>query len=134
MAKKPLADAATAKLAQRQDGRGDVPTLVAPRKIPRQPKSFRLGPVHLERLRRLTERLSEEAGRPLSETEALKGLLLLGEKTDAKKLLVSVKDTVFESREVVPAFINKDNSYTYPDANNGGRWRTMANNEPQTGD
>ena len=25
--------------------------------------------------------------------------------------------------EVVPAFINKDDSYTYPDANNGGRWR-----------
>lgn len=26
--------------------------------------------------------------------------------------------------EVVPAFINKDASYTFPDANNGGRWRT----------
>ena len=26
--------------------------------------------------------------------------------------------------EVVPAFINKDNSYTFPDANNGGLWRT----------
>ena len=26
--------------------------------------------------------------------------------------------------EVVPAFINKDGSYTYPDANGGGRWRT----------
>jgi hypothetical protein len=26
--------------------------------------------------------------------------------------------------EVVPAFVNKDDSFTYPDANNGGRWRT----------
>lgn len=26
--------------------------------------------------------------------------------------------------EVVPAFINTDDSYTFPDANNGGRWRT----------
>jgi hypothetical protein len=26
--------------------------------------------------------------------------------------------------EVVPAFLNKDDSYTFPDANNGGRWRT----------
>ena len=25
--------------------------------------------------------------------------------------------------EVVPAFINTDDSYTYPDANNGGKWR-----------
>lgn len=26
--------------------------------------------------------------------------------------------------EVVPAFINTDDSFTYPDANNGGKWRT----------
>ena len=26
--------------------------------------------------------------------------------------------------EVAPAFINTDDSYTYPDANDGGRWRT----------
>lgn len=26
--------------------------------------------------------------------------------------------------EVVPAFLNKDDSYTFPDANDGGRWRT----------
>lgn len=27
--------------------------------------------------------------------------------------------------EIVPAFINKDGSYTYPDSNEGGRWRVM---------
>jgi hypothetical protein len=64
MAKKPLADAAASKLAQRQEGRGGASTLVAPRRVSRQPKSFRLGPVHLERLRHLSERLSDEAGRP----------------------------------------------------------------------
>lgn len=26
--------------------------------------------------------------------------------------------------EIVPAFINKDGSYTFPDSNSGGRWRT----------
>ena len=26
--------------------------------------------------------------------------------------------------EIVPAFINNDNSYTYPDTNNGGSWKT----------
>ena len=96
MAKKLLADAAASKLAQRQEGRAGAPTLVAPRRMARRPKSFRLGPVHLERLRHSSERLSDAAGRPISETEVLKGLLLFGEKADAKKLLLSVKDAVFE--------------------------------------
>ena len=97
MARKPLADAAASKLAKRQEGKGDAPTLLTPRKIANRPRSFRLAPVHLERLRRLTERLSEEAGRPISETDAIKGLLLLGEKIEAKRLLTSVKNAVFES-------------------------------------
>jgi hypothetical protein len=97
MARKPLADAAASKLAKRQEGKAEAPTLITPRKIANRPRSFRLAPVHLERLRRLTERLSEEAGRPISETDAIKGLLLLGEKIDAKRLLTSVKNAVFES-------------------------------------
>ena len=97
MARKPLADAAASKLAKRQEGKGEAPTLITPRKIANRPRSFRLAPVHLERLRRLAERLSEEAGRPISETDAIKGLLLMGEKIEAKRLLPSVKDAVFES-------------------------------------
>jgi hypothetical protein len=97
MARKPLADAAASKLAKRQEGKAEAPTLITPRKIANRPRSFRLAPVHLERLRRLTERLSEEAGRPISETDTIKGLLLLGEKIEAKRLLTSVKDAVFES-------------------------------------
>ena len=67
--RQPLADAAASKLAKRHEGKGKTPTLITPRKIAAQPRVFRLAPVHLERLRRLTERLSEEAGRPISETE-----------------------------------------------------------------
>jgi hypothetical protein len=32
--------------------------------------------------------------------------------------------------EIVPAFINKDDSYTYPDSNNGGKWKTT-NPQPE---
>jgi len=41
---------------------------------------------------------------------------------DGQVILVPFNDGI--TFEVVPAFINRDDSYTYPDANNGGRWRT----------
>ncbi|HDR2525347.1 TPA: nucleotidyltransferase [Enterobacter ludwigii] len=41
---------------------------------------------------------------------------------DGQVILVPFNDGI--TFEVVPAFINVDNSYTFPDANNGGRWRT----------
>lgn len=34
------------------------------------------------------------------------------------------------SFEIVPCFINKDNSYTYPDTNNGGSWK-VTNPKPE---
>ena len=40
---------------------------------------------------------------------------------DGQIVLVPFNDGI--TFEVVPAFSNKDDSYTYPDANNGGRWR-----------
>jgi Second Messenger Oligonucleotide or Dinucleotide Synthetase domain len=43
-------------------------------------------------------------------------------RADGQVILVPFTDGIIF--EVVPAFINKDNSYTYPDANDGGRWRT----------
>jgi hypothetical protein len=98
MARKLLSDAAASKLARQQEEGGDPPKVLPRRKAEKLPKSFRLGAVDNERLRRLTERLGEAADRPISETEAIKGLLLLGEKTDAKKLLALVKDAVFESK------------------------------------
>lgn len=41
---------------------------------------------------------------------------------DGQVILVPFNDGI--TFEVVPGFINKDDSFTYPDANNGGRWRT----------
>jgi len=41
---------------------------------------------------------------------------------DGQVILVPFDDGL--TYEVVPAFVNKDDSFTYPDANNGGRWRT----------
>ena len=98
MVKKLLSDAPSSKLARRQEVKRETSVVMSSHKPPRLPKSFRLGAVHTERLRGLSERLSEEAGRPVSETEIIKGLLLLGEKTVAKKLLTVVKDAVFESQ------------------------------------
>jgi hypothetical protein len=43
-------------------------------------------------------------------------------RADGQVILVPFTDGI--TFEVVPAFINKDDSYTYPDANEGGRWRT----------
>jgi hypothetical protein len=98
MARKLLSDAAASKLARQQKEGVETPRVMPRRKAEKLPKSFRLGAVDNERLRRLSERLGEAAERPISETEAIKGLLLLGEKTDAKKLLALVKDAVFESK------------------------------------
>jgi len=97
MARK-LLEAADSKLARQQEEGVEAPRVLPRRKAEKLPKSFRLGAVDIERLHRLSERLSEAAGRPISETEAIKGLLLLGEKTDSKKLVVLVKDAVFESK------------------------------------
>jgi hypothetical protein len=43
-------------------------------------------------------------------------------RADGQVILVPFDDGI--TFEVVPAFINKDDSFTYPDSNNGGRWRT----------
>jgi hypothetical protein len=97
MARK-LLEAADSKLARQQEEGVEAPRILRRRKAEKLPKSFRLGAVDIERLHRLSERLGEAAGRPISETEAIKGLLLLGEKTDPKRLVGLVKDAVFESK------------------------------------
>jgi hypothetical protein len=43
-------------------------------------------------------------------------------RADGQVILVPFTDGI--TFEVVPAFINKDESYTFPEANNGGRWQT----------
>lgn len=41
---------------------------------------------------------------------------------DGQVVVVSFTDGI--TFEIVPAFLNNDGSYTYPDANGGGKWRT----------
>ena len=43
-------------------------------------------------------------------------------KADGQVILVPFTDGI--TFEVVPAFLNKDDSYTHPDANDGGSWET----------
>lgn len=43
-------------------------------------------------------------------------------KADGQVIGINFTDGI--NFEIVPGFINDDNSYTYPDTNNGGSWRT----------
>jgi len=43
-------------------------------------------------------------------------------RSDGQVILVPFTDGI--TFEVVPAFVNTDGGYTFPDANNGGKWRT----------
>ena len=49
-------------------------------------------------------------------------------RADGQVIVVPFTDGI--SFEVVPAFINKDDSFTFPDANNGGSWR-VTNPKPE---
>lgn len=49
-------------------------------------------------------------------------------KADGQVILVPFTDGI--TFEVVPAFVNKDGSYTFPDANGGGSWR-MTDPKPE---
>jgi hypothetical protein len=52
--------------------------------------------MQIERLQRLCDQLGEAAGRPISQTDVIKGLLFMGEKTSKKKLLDAIKNAAFE--------------------------------------
>lgn len=43
-------------------------------------------------------------------------------KADGQVIVISFDDGIIF--ELVPAFINKDDSFTFPDSNNGGSWKT----------
>lgn len=47
---------------------------------------------------------------------------------DGQVVVVPFDDDI--TFEILPAFINKDESYTYPDSNDGGRWR-VTNPKPE---
>ena len=60
------------------------------------PRSYRFRPNDAERLRKLVERASEEAGRPFSESDILRALLRIGERTSMRRLLDEIKASLFE--------------------------------------
>jgi hypothetical protein len=43
-------------------------------------------------------------------------------KADGQVIVITFTDGIVY--EIVPAFINKDDSYTFPDSNDGGSWKT----------
>lgn len=57
-------------------------------------KSYRLHDSDLIRLKGIIAKVNEEkeAGRAITETDVIRGLVLLGEKTTASKLLKSIKE------------------------------------------
>jgi hypothetical protein len=93
------------KLVRQEVGR-EAETLVQdePRRVaglitkPAQtvPRSYRFRPNDAERLRKLVERASEEAGRPFSESDILRALLRIGERTSMRRLLDQIKASLFE--------------------------------------
>jgi hypothetical protein len=60
------------------------------------PRSYRFRPSDAERLRKIVERASDEAGRPFSESDILRALLRIGEKTSTRRLLDEIKVSLFE--------------------------------------
>ncbi len=102
MAKGRLSDAEGSKLARRQAEQETpreegVPSLVTGSAGRLSPTSFKLRPNDIVRLQRLTEELSEAAGRPLARTDVLRGMLLHAERTDRRKMLDAIKDALFEA-------------------------------------
>jgi hypothetical protein len=95
----------SSKLARQEAGR-EAEALVQnePRRVaglitkPAQtvPRSYRFRPNDAERLRKLVERVSEEAGRPFSESDILRALLRIGERTSMRRLLLEIKTSLFE--------------------------------------
>lgn len=99
MAKKLLGDAGQSKLASRgaeEDNVPEVPRLTSPRRPKMKPTSFRFEPADHARIQQLAIRVSEEAGRKVGRSDLLRGLILLGEKTDIRRMLTMIKDAKFE--------------------------------------
>lgn len=58
----------------------------------RRNHTVRLSGTEESRLQRLITRVTEEAGRPISEADLMRGLLVLGDKVDAATLVKAVRD------------------------------------------
>ena len=63
----------------------------------RRNHTVRLSGTEESRLRRLITRVGEEAGRPISEADLIRGLLVLGDKADARALVDAVRHARFDA-------------------------------------
>ncbi len=99
MVKKHLGDASQSKLANRSaeaDDTPEAPRLTSSRRPKMKLTSFRFESADHARIQQLATRVSDEAGRKVGRSDLLRGLILLGEKTDVKRMLTMIKDAKFE--------------------------------------
>jgi hypothetical protein len=103
MAKRQLGGAGGSKLGQLAGGTTTVaekangPAVTRKTSPPRRNHTVRLSGTEESRLHRLITRVSEEAGRPISEADLMRGLLVLGDKTEAKALVDAVRYARFDA-------------------------------------
>src|SRR3954452_5915999 len=103
MAKRQLGEAGLSKLGQLVGGsatvaaKTDQPAIKRETAGSRRNHTVRLSGTEESRLQRLITRVSEEAGRPISEADLMRGLLMLGDKADARTLVNAVKDARFDA-------------------------------------
>jgi|SRR5438067_2337621 hypothetical protein len=103
MAKRQLSGAGGSKLGQLAGGgvatvtEPDRPAIKRETAGSRRNHTVRLSGTEESRLQRLITRVSEAAGRPISEADLMRGLLMLGDKADARTLVNAVKDARFDA-------------------------------------
>jgi hypothetical protein len=100
MPRRPLGGAGESRLGQlgaNTSAPTERPRLKKPAASPRRNHTVRLSGTEEMRLQRLVGRVSEEAGRPIKDSDILRGLLVLGEKADARRLLEAVRHAAFDA-------------------------------------
>jgi len=101
MPKRQLGGAGGSKLGQLSRpvaaGAEDRPAIKRERVGSRRNHTVRLSGTEESRLQRLIARVTEEAGRPISEADLMRGLLVLGDKTEAKALVDAVRHARFDT-------------------------------------
>ena len=102
MPKRPLGEAGGSKLGRlaRSPTAGSTterPAIKRETAGSRRNHTVRLSGTEEGRLQRLITRVSEEAGRPISEADLMRGLLVLGDKADARTLVDAVRHARFDA-------------------------------------
>jgi hypothetical protein len=99
MAKRQLGDAGGSKLGRLAEPVTAVierPAIKRETIKSRRNHTVRLSGTEESRLQRLIARASEEAGRPVSEADLIRGLLVLGDKADACILVDAIRHARFD--------------------------------------